>query len=227
MKPTGGASGSGTTTGVRTRDQLLRARLRGAAAVARRLLIERQAEGDMYRLLFCDGELLDAVRRRPPRVTGDGRSHHPRADRGRERLAARSGPSGLDADPARRPRLPVRARGRRPVAASPCFPTDATVAVKTVTSQNRDRGQRDGPRADCARSGRRGAPGRGASGGAPGRRGLNNHRFEPITKGVRRRDNRGQRHPGASLPLSSRRSKQMPRRVAVPILRRLLEESRR
>ena len=34
VKPTGGASGSGATTGVRTRDQLLRARLRGGAAVA-------------------------------------------------------------------------------------------------------------------------------------------------------------------------------------------------
>jgi cyanophycin synthetase len=73
VKPTGGASGSGATTGVRTRDQLLRARLR-AARLSRRLLIERQAEGDMYRLLFMDGELLDTVRRRPPRVTGDGRA---------------------------------------------------------------------------------------------------------------------------------------------------------
>ena len=72
VKPTGGASGSGATTGVRTPDQLLRARLR-AARIGRRLLIERQAEGDMYRFLFFDGELLDAVRRRPPRVTGDGR----------------------------------------------------------------------------------------------------------------------------------------------------------
>ena len=30
--------------------------------------------GEFYRLLFLDGELLDVIRRRPPRVTGDGRS---------------------------------------------------------------------------------------------------------------------------------------------------------
>jgi cyanophycin synthetase len=40
----------------------------------RRLLIEHQAEGDEYRLLFLDGTLLDAVRRRPPVLVGDGRS---------------------------------------------------------------------------------------------------------------------------------------------------------
>jgi cyanophycin synthetase len=51
----------------------MRARLR-ASRVDDRLLIERQVAGENYRFLFLDGALLDVVRRRPPRVTGDGRS---------------------------------------------------------------------------------------------------------------------------------------------------------
>jgi D-alanine-D-alanine ligase-like ATP-grasp enzyme len=39
-----------------------------------RLLIERQIDGDVYRLLFLDGELLDVVHSVPANVTGDGRS---------------------------------------------------------------------------------------------------------------------------------------------------------
>jgi cyanophycin synthetase len=58
---------------VRTERQLRRARLR-AARLHGDLLIERQVPGDVLRLLFFDGELLDVIRRRPPAVTGDGRS---------------------------------------------------------------------------------------------------------------------------------------------------------
>jgi cyanophycin synthetase len=135
VKPTGGASGSGATTGVRTRDQLLRARLR-AARLSRRLLIERQAEGDMYRLLFMDGELLDTVRRRPPRVTGDGRATI------RELIAAENA-SRLDPEhPVSMPILRVdldclftlEAAG---LTLESVLPEGKTIAVKTVTSQNR------------------------------------------------------------------------------------------
>jgi cyanophycin synthetase len=135
VKPTGGASGSGATTGVRTRDQLLRARLR-AARLSRRLLIERQAEGDMYRLLFMDGELLDTVRRRPPRVTGDGRATV------RELIAVENA-SRLDpAHPVSMPILRVdldclftlEAAG---LSLESVLPAGETIAVKTVTSQNR------------------------------------------------------------------------------------------
>jgi cyanophycin synthetase len=135
VKPTGGASGSGATTGVRTRDQLLRARLR-AARLSRRLLIERQAEGDMYRLLFMDGELLDTVRRRPPRVTGDGRSTI------RELIAAENAGRLDPAHPVSMPILRVdldclftlEAAG---LSLESVLPADTTIAVKTVTSQNR------------------------------------------------------------------------------------------
>jgi cyanophycin synthetase len=135
VKPTGGASGSGATTGVRTRDQLLRARLR-AARLSSRLLIERQAEGDMYRLLFMDGELLDTVRRRPPRVKGDGRSTI-------RELIARENASRLDpAQPVSMPILRVdldclftlEAAG---LSLESVLPEGQTLAVKTVTSQNR------------------------------------------------------------------------------------------
>ncbi len=45
-----------------------------ASLFDKRVLIERQADGDVYRLLFLDGQLLDIVRRRSPTVVGDGRS---------------------------------------------------------------------------------------------------------------------------------------------------------
>ena len=135
VKPTGGASGSGATTGVRTRDQLLRARLR-AGRIDRRLLIERQAEGDMYRFLFCDGELLDAVRRRPPRVTGDGRSTI------RELIAAENESRLHPAHPVSMPILRVDldclfALEAAGLSLRSVLPAGETIAVKTVTSQNR------------------------------------------------------------------------------------------
>ena len=45
-----------------------------ASRYGKRLLIENQAAGTMYRLLFLDGQLLDTVRRLAARVVGDGRS---------------------------------------------------------------------------------------------------------------------------------------------------------
>jgi cyanophycin synthetase len=74
VKPAdGGRGGAGVTGGVRTEVDLARAAL-SAGRLDSRLLIERQVPGDMHRLLFCDGELLDAVVRLAPHVTGDGRS---------------------------------------------------------------------------------------------------------------------------------------------------------
>jgi cyanophycin synthetase len=135
VKPTGGASGSGATTGVRTRDQLLRARLR-AARLSKRLLIEREAEGDMYRLLFMEGQLLDTVRRRPPRVTGDGRATI------RKLIAAENARRLDPAHPVSMPILRVdldclftlEAAG---LGLESVLPEGQTLAVKTVTSQNR------------------------------------------------------------------------------------------
>ena len=74
VKPASGTGGSvGVTCGVRRVAQLRRAAVRAARSDPC-VLIERQAEGGMYRFLFLDGELLDVVRRFPPTLRGDGRS---------------------------------------------------------------------------------------------------------------------------------------------------------
>lgn len=73
VKPAfGTGSGHGVTTGIETASQLKKAALT-AAAFCPELIIEEQVPGENYRLLFLDGRLLDAVHRRPPTVTGDGR----------------------------------------------------------------------------------------------------------------------------------------------------------
>jgi len=72
VKPAlGTGGGRGVTTGVASARGLLAAALR-ASAYCSELLMEEQIEGSGYRLLFLDGELLDAVRRDPPSVVGDG-----------------------------------------------------------------------------------------------------------------------------------------------------------
>ncbi len=74
VKPAGGTGGGiGTTASVCTERQLRRAVL-FAARTSARVLVEARAPGDVHRVLFLDGELLDVVRREPPHVVGDGRS---------------------------------------------------------------------------------------------------------------------------------------------------------
>jgi D-alanine-D-alanine ligase-like ATP-grasp enzyme len=74
VKPSDGtAGGDGVTTGMETRFQLFKAAIR-AAGFSPRLLIEEQIKGDTIRLLYLDGQLLDAVKRGPPTVLGDGKS---------------------------------------------------------------------------------------------------------------------------------------------------------
>lgn len=73
VKPANGARGRGVTTGVSTSFDLLRAAV-AAAAYDSNLLVEEQVEGNVYRLLYLDGDLLDAVLRKGPTVVADGRS---------------------------------------------------------------------------------------------------------------------------------------------------------
>ena len=74
VKPAGGTGGGrGVTTGVRRPSHLARAAA-SAAVYNEELLIEEQAEGDNYRLLYLDGVLLDAFVRRAPSVVADGRA---------------------------------------------------------------------------------------------------------------------------------------------------------
>ena len=74
VKPAEGTDGGcGVTTGIETRSQLTRAAAR-AAGYSPKLLVEEQVQGDIVRLLYLDGHLLDAVKRGSPKVLGDGKS---------------------------------------------------------------------------------------------------------------------------------------------------------
>ena len=73
VKPARGTGGGrGVTTGITTLRALRRASIL-AARFGGDILVERQIEGDSFRLLFLDGKFIDAVRRDPPILVGDGR----------------------------------------------------------------------------------------------------------------------------------------------------------
>ena len=73
VKPAAGTGGGhGVVPGVETAADLLRARWHASRQVDR-LLIERQVDGAVYRLLVLDGRLIDVVRSVPASVTGNGR----------------------------------------------------------------------------------------------------------------------------------------------------------
>jgi D-alanine-D-alanine ligase-like ATP-grasp enzyme len=73
LKPAARSGGLGVTCGIRTPLDLTRALL-AALPFGSRVMFERQVDGDVYRLLFLDGVLLDVLRRAPSHVSGDGRS---------------------------------------------------------------------------------------------------------------------------------------------------------
>lgn len=75
VKPASGTGGGrGVTTGVETETQLIAA-AKLAARSDRNLIVERQVEGQSYRLLYLDGRFIDAIRRDPPTLIGDGQSN--------------------------------------------------------------------------------------------------------------------------------------------------------
>ena len=72
VKPADGTGGGrGVTTGI-TSGHALHAAARHAAGFNQALMVEEQLTGDNYRILYLDGEYIDAVRRDSPTVTGDG-----------------------------------------------------------------------------------------------------------------------------------------------------------
>jgi cyanophycin synthetase len=73
VKPAASSAGHGITTNIRSESQL-RDAVAAAARFGSPLVIERQAAGDVYRVLVLDDEIVDVVRRRPPRLVGDGSS---------------------------------------------------------------------------------------------------------------------------------------------------------
>lgn len=134
VKPVGGSGGYAVTSAISDELDLLRARLR-AARVDRRLVIERQVPGDLYRFLMLEGQLLDVIRRSPPRVTGDGYSDIEAliAAENRRRVAQRHKallrPLTIDLECI----LTLRASGLH-LRAIP--PAGQRVAVKSVVNQN-------------------------------------------------------------------------------------------
>lgn len=71
VKPKSLSGGRGITTNIDGHMRLIRASA-WASTFAHSLIVEEHVEGDSYRLLFLAGELIDAVRRDPPTVIGDG-----------------------------------------------------------------------------------------------------------------------------------------------------------
>jgi len=71
VKPAHASGAIGVTTAITARYDLARAMAYGGA-FGRELLVEELVEGGVYRLLYFDGELLDAVLRSAPTVSGDG-----------------------------------------------------------------------------------------------------------------------------------------------------------
>jgi len=66
-----GAAGKGITIGINSWNGLKKASF-WAAIFGSKLVLEEQAAGDSYRLLYLNGQYLDAVKRNPPRISGDG-----------------------------------------------------------------------------------------------------------------------------------------------------------
>jgi cyanophycin synthetase len=66
------SSGAGVITHVQSERQLRRAIGEAASFGAGPVIIEAQVPGQVYRFLYLDGALLDAVVRAPARVVGDG-----------------------------------------------------------------------------------------------------------------------------------------------------------
>lgn len=71
VKPANGYGGQGVTTHLQSASEVRRAAIL-ASLYDRELLIEEQIPGESYRLLVLEGKMIHAVRRRGPRLTGDG-----------------------------------------------------------------------------------------------------------------------------------------------------------
>lgn len=74
VKPAyGTGAGAGVTCDVQTLEDFVRAAL-SAVRHCPELVVERQLDGNEYRMLVLDGTVVGAVQRRPPSVVGDGSS---------------------------------------------------------------------------------------------------------------------------------------------------------
>jgi D-alanine-D-alanine ligase-like ATP-grasp enzyme len=76
VKPASGAAGGrGVCTKINSRSRLLQASHKAAVYSSNgELMIEQEHAGASYRLLYLDGEFIDALRRESPTLMGDGHS---------------------------------------------------------------------------------------------------------------------------------------------------------
>lgn len=132
LKPATASGGKGITANVQLPAELRQATVT-AARWASQLILERQAEGDVYRLLVLDGQVIDVVRRLRPRLTGDGRSTIGELllAENRRRLADPWSFTGLPVDLDCLLTLKTQGLALRSVPSR-----GATVTVRTVTNHN-------------------------------------------------------------------------------------------
>ena len=136
VKPASGTGGgAGVTTNITDTWRLMRA-LAQARAFGPTALVEEQIEGNNYRLLYLDNELIDAVERKPPSITGDGTSSIGTLVRRENALRVKTGPSLAQAllpiDVDMRHSLVAQGKSLRTVPAK-----GEIVRVKTVINGNR------------------------------------------------------------------------------------------
>jgi len=72
VKPMASWAGQGVTVNIKTAEELKKTAIY-ASRFGNKLLIEQHIAGDSYRLLFLNGEFIDAIRRDPPHVKGDAK----------------------------------------------------------------------------------------------------------------------------------------------------------
>ena len=134
VKPETGSGGYAVTTGITTESQLIRG-IVAAAAYCPSFVVEEHVPGDVYRLLYLDGKLLDAVLRGHPKVIGDGKSNVRELVRRENERRLKTGPSlahdviSIDAD--------MRHTLLRQGLSLSSVPKDGeAITVKTVINQN-------------------------------------------------------------------------------------------
>ncbi len=73
VKPKHSSTGRGVTVNIETEEELVTASVE-AASIDANLILEEHIEGASFRLLYLRGQFIDAVRRDPPMITGDGKN---------------------------------------------------------------------------------------------------------------------------------------------------------
>jgi D-alanine-D-alanine ligase-like ATP-grasp enzyme len=135
VKPAAGTGGDGVTGGVCSVSDLRRA-ARSASRFAPRLLVERQADGDVFRLLVLDDEVIDVVHRLRPTIKGDGRSSVEELVFAEyDRRLRREGDPGVK--PFAADLDCMLSLERSGLSLHSILPAGKTVEVKTVTNYNR------------------------------------------------------------------------------------------